>query len=103
MGGEGALPPSPLLHHGGELVLLLYRGKAVTEPVPTQYPADPVAAIFWLKNRQPKRWRDRRAQPDRGLSVTDMTPNDVHKLIDLIRDRLDARAGGVARPRPTLL
>lgn len=28
-------------------------------PVTKVYPPDTTAAIFWLKNRQPKKWRDR--------------------------------------------
>ena len=28
-------------------------------PVTKIYPPDPTAAIFWLKNRQPEKWRDK--------------------------------------------
>ncbi len=35
-------------------------GSEVQEiPVKKHYPPDTTAAIFWLKNRQPKAWRDR--------------------------------------------
>ncbi len=35
------------------------------------YPPDPAAAIFWLKNRQPKRWRDRIVNEHEGnLNLT---------------------------------
>lgn len=39
------------------------------EIVEKQLPPDPTACIFWLKNRQPKRWRDK---PE--MEVEDMRP-----------------------------
>ena len=38
-----------------------YQGVITLTPVTKVYPADTTAAIFWLKNRQPKMWK---AQPD---------------------------------------
>jgi hypothetical protein len=42
-------------------------------PYIEHYPPDTTAAIFWLKNRQPKKWRDKQEidvrTPD-GISVT---------------------------------
>lgn len=35
-------------------------GSIVKEEYIERYPPDTVAAIFWLKNRNPKRWKDRR-------------------------------------------
>lgn len=34
-------------------------GKIVQTKLIKHYPPDPVAAIFWLKNRRPDKWRDR--------------------------------------------
>jgi hypothetical protein len=34
-------------------------GKPLIVPTIKHYPPDTTAAIFWLKNRQPQRWRDR--------------------------------------------
>lgn len=34
-------------------------GKVVSENYIEHYPPDTAAAIFWLKNRQPKKWRDK--------------------------------------------
>lgn len=31
----------------------------VQTPIIKHYPPDPTSGIFWLKNRQPKRWRDK--------------------------------------------
>lgn len=39
-----------------------YEGQIVTHETVKQYPPDVTAAIFWLKNRQPDRWRDKTEQ-----------------------------------------
>ncbi len=36
-----------------------YEGEPVIVPTTKHYPPDTTAAIFWLKNRQPQKWRDR--------------------------------------------
>jgi len=35
-------------------------GTAMIVPTIKHYPPEPAAAIFWLKNRQPHKWRDKR-------------------------------------------
>ena len=37
------------------------KGTPVIVPTIKHYPPDPTACIFWLKNRQPHRWRDVKA------------------------------------------
>jgi hypothetical protein len=34
-------------------------GAVIRVPTRKIYPPDPTAAIFWLKNRQPEKWRDK--------------------------------------------
>ena len=34
-------------------------GEIVITPTIKRYPPDPTSMIFWLKNRQPKLWRDK--------------------------------------------
>ena len=41
-----------------ETKILVVAGEVVREHVTKHYPPDAVAGIFWLKNRQPKYWRD---------------------------------------------
>lgn len=45
-------------------------GAVISEQYVEHYPPDTTAAIFWLKNRKPKEWRDRHQQelsgPDGG-------------------------------------
>lgn len=37
-----------------------YQGDITETPIDKYYPPETIAAIFWLKNRQPDRWRDRK-------------------------------------------
>lgn len=54
-----------------------------------ELPPDTTAGIFWLKNRQPKKWRDRHHHTVRGeegpvqeeLALTPMTPEDAYKAM----------------------
>lgn len=42
------------------------------------YPPDPTSAIFWLKNRQPKKWRDKQEH-----GFTDEEGKDVKPVINI--------------------
>ena len=42
-----------------ELKVFCDKGKIVTFEVLKHYPPDPTSMIFWLKNRQPDKWKDR--------------------------------------------
>lgn len=39
--------------------IMTVEGKVVHEQYVEHYPPDTTAAIFWLKNRQPREWRDK--------------------------------------------
>lgn len=39
-----------------------YRGKIIITPIIRHYPPDPTSMIFWLKNRQPEKWREKSEQ-----------------------------------------
>jgi hypothetical protein len=58
-------------------------GKPVTVPTTKHYPPDTTAAIFWLKNRRPKEWRDKQ--------VIDQTT--THEAGDSLKAVLDAVNG----------
>lgn len=47
-------------------------GVPVTETVIKHYPPDPTSMIFWLKNRQPDKWKDKREQE---ISVNEYNVN----------------------------
>lgn len=42
--------------------LKMYEGQIIETEIVKHYPPDTTAAIFWLKNRQPKDWRDKQEQ-----------------------------------------
>lgn len=55
-------------------------GTPLIVPTVKHYPPDPTSAIFWLKNRQPKKWRDK--QPEEAPEETKdhiVNINIVHK------------------------
>ena len=57
-------------------------GKIVKTEVTRYYPPDTTAAIFWLKNRKPKDWRDKRETEISGsLNLTDMTDDELERAI----------------------
>ncbi|HKV99172.1 MAG TPA: hypothetical protein VJN96_05075 [Vicinamibacterales bacterium] len=58
--------------------------------VPKQFPPDTAAMIFWLKNRQPKRWRDRREYAIANL-IRDMTDGDIDALFNKMKKRFIAK------------
>jgi hypothetical protein len=49
-------------------------GKVVRAQTQEHYPPDTTAMIFWLKNRQPEKWRDK---PDGGADDTPVAPVKV--------------------------
>jgi hypothetical protein len=58
------------------------RGEVIRVPIVVHVPPDVTAQIFWLKNRDPKNWRDRReVGMDRPMTVpaitSDMTPRQA--------------------------
>lgn len=42
-----------------EVDIKMYEGQIIKTPIIKKYPPDTTAAIFWLKNRRPKDWRDK--------------------------------------------
>lgn len=61
-----------------------YTGNKVTKQIPDKIvkkhvPADTTAAIFWLKNRKPEEWRDKRDVEHSG-GITNTHKADLSKL-----------------------
>lgn len=42
-----------------DIDIKMHEGKIITTNLTKHYPPDTTAAIFWLKNRQPAKWRDK--------------------------------------------
>lgn len=49
-------------------------GKNGAEACTEEIPPDPTSMIFWLKNRQPKKWRDKQEHEHTGKDGTPLTP-----------------------------
>lgn len=52
----------------------MFEGEIITTKLTKHYPPDTTAAIFWLKNRQKKNWRDKQE-----IGVTDKDGEDVEQ------------------------
>lgn len=53
-----------------EVDIKMYEGAIIKTKLIKRYPPDTVAAIFWLKNRNPERWRDKKEiEVPGGLTV----------------------------------
>lgn len=59
-----------------DIDIKVVRGKIVKTKLTKHYPPDPVSMIFWLKNRQKKKWRDKFEQ-----GFTDDEGNDINPVI----------------------
>ena len=45
--------------HPEEVIHVTKNGEVIRVPTVRHYPPNPTAMIFWSKNRQPKKWRDK--------------------------------------------
>lgn len=63
-----------------------YMGEVRLTPVKKIFPPDTTAAIFWLKNRNPKRWRD-----IKGVELTgkDGGPVEKHEVVEVSAPELE--------------
>lgn len=57
---EGALRCRAMGCQVPETKVFCFQGEIIREEVTKYYPPDVAAIVFWLKNRQPDRWRDKR-------------------------------------------
>lgn len=57
-----------------------YQGEITVTPLVKHYPPDTAAAIIWLKNRQPEKWRDR-PEPS-GENDTPASHRFVFEVVD---------------------
>jgi hypothetical protein len=65
-------------------------------PIRKIYPPDTTAAIFWLKNRQPKKWRDKVEQGFTNGDGEDVPVVTVFQIPDNGRDKSNKTAGRVS-------
>lgn len=55
-------------------------GEIVITPTIKHYPPDTAAAIFWLKNRQPAKWRDKQESEPAGDGMQKVLADLIAKL-----------------------
>ncbi|WP_321905139.1 terminase [Paraburkholderia tropica] len=81
-----------------EIDLRVVNGGIVETPITKIYPPDTAAAIFWLKNRQRGKWRDKVEQEITGKDGSPLIPGNPNEMTD---EQLAAIAagGGSATPR----
>ena len=67
--------------------IFLYEGSPVIVPTIKHYPPDTQAAIFWLMNRQPRLWKDKKSLE---LSGVDGGPIETKQEIEFTDDSIQA-------------
>ena len=55
----------------------MYEGRIIETKLIKHYPPDTTAGIFWLKNRQPKQWRDKVETEHTGTAFEKVTINII--------------------------
>lgn len=79
-----------------EVDVKMYNGEIIMTDLVKHYPPDTAAAIFWLKNRQRDKWRDKQEiETDLKSSDGSMTPKgtvDKSQLDDIIASLKDKTA-----------
>jgi hypothetical protein len=74
-----------------EIDLRVVNGAIVETSITKIYPPDTAAAIFWLKNRQRSKWRDKVEQEITGKDGAPLIPTNPNEMTD---DQLAAIAAG---------
>lgn len=77
-----------------DLDIRVINDKIVKTEITKHYPPDTAAAIFWLKNRQKKTWRDKIDHGIEGadggpIQVVNYTPADYAAASKALDDKLD--------------
>ena len=71
-----------------------HEGKAIRVETLKHYPPDPVSCIFWLKNRKPDQWREKKEGGDKHTHLTIINkleksdPEAVRSLVESLRARV---------------
>jgi len=75
--------------------IFIYQGEPIIVPTTKHYPPDATSAIFWLKNRKPKEWRDKQeldlSNPDGSLNnLSNLPVEELEKRLALIKQIEDS-------------
>jgi hypothetical protein len=67
-----------------------YMGQIIITPTIKHYPPDPTAIIFWLKNRQKDKWRDKQEIEHSGEIKTEaMSDEEFEERLKKAKETLD--------------
>jgi hypothetical protein len=66
------------------------QGEIIVEPYTEHYPPDTGAAMAWLKNRQPKNWRDKQEIEHSGAIDVDIERMDDNEILAGIETAIQA-------------
>lgn len=61
-----------------------YEGQIIEAPYTEHYPPDTQAASLWLRNRQPKKWRDKQDLEVSGPDGGPIQVENAHKLASVM-------------------
>jgi hypothetical protein len=71
-----------------EVDIKVIDGEIVKTVIDKELPPDPTACFFWLKNRQPKMWRDKQEIENSGNIGIKFNGKDVEKYAKDLQDKL---------------
>ncbi|MGL4453819.1 MAG: transposase [Sarcina sp.] len=75
---------------GYEYDEVTYENGEETKRITKQVAPDTTAQIFWLKNRKPKEWRDKREYNiEADVTKSELTPEERKKRIEALRSKLN--------------
>jgi hypothetical protein len=61
-------------------------GQIVTHETTKHYPPDPTSMIFWLKNREPDRWKDKqKGEDDKKITIDDVSVKSDSDLKETLK------------------
>jgi hypothetical protein len=85
---ENALLKRAIGFEADDIHVSNYMGEVTLTPIKKIFPPDTTAAIFWLKNRNHKRWRD-----IKGVELTgkDGGPVEQHQVQEISAPELEAQ------------
>lgn len=76
--------------HKATKIMATQWGGVIKEDYIEQYPPDTTAAIFWLKNRQPDKWRDK-TEVEHSGKIEDVSDSDLDAKIE---EKIKKLSGG---------
>lgn len=79
-----------------------FQGLVTETPITKHYPPNPTSGIFWMKNRQPKRWKDK-VEIKEEINLNVFPPRDVlQEIFDASLKRSTEKAAILAGRRERL-